>query len=142
MRYRWFKELSHADAQHPQGANTNPTGHLTLVQAGHPINSATWFREALFGGLSWSGPSTKERLTQAMQITIDGKSMGVHKIDISHTPSFEANQGNRATVLHWGVLGHYMHQKDRSGCVVTIERDHADAFFLTICGRANGPAIV
>lgn len=142
MKYRWFKELSHADAQHPQGKNTKVTGHLTLVQGGHSINSATWFRDAFFGGLAWGGPASKERLIQPMQVTIDGASIGVYDIEISHTPSFEANQGNRATVLHWGALGPQLQSKDLSGRIVTIERDHANNFSLTIDSSATGSAII
>lgn len=139
VKYRWYKSLSHADAQHPEGVNTNPTGHLTLVQAKHPIDSATWFRDILFGGLPWGGSSDKERISLRFAVVIRGRSMGQHVLEISHTPSFEAKQGNRATVLHWGVISHLVHTVDYSGNVVTIERDLHDNFTLTIDSGPTGP---
>ena len=142
MSYRWSKKLSHADAQHPRGANTNPTGHLTLVQAGHAIDSATWFRQVLFGHLPWGGVPDKERLTLSMWVSIAGKDYGLQEIEITHTPSFEANQGNRATVLHWGVLGALLQSVDFSDQFVTLERTPADVFYLTIDGKPTGPSSV
>jgi hypothetical protein len=142
MKLRWNKKLSHADAQHPRGANTNPTAHLTLVQAGHAIDSATWFRQVLFADLPWGGVPGKERLTLPMRVSINGTNYGLQDIEVTHTPSFEANQGNRATVLHWGVLGPVLQGVDLSSQFVTIERGPADEFYLTIDSKPTGPSRV
>ena len=142
MKLRWSKKLSHADAQHPRGTNTNPTCHLTLVQAGHAIDSATWFRQVLFAGQPWGGVPGKERLTLPMRVKINGSDHGLQNIEISHTPSFEANQGNRATVLHWGDLGHLLQSTDLSSEYVTIERGLADEFHLTIDSKPTGSSRV
>jgi len=141
VKYRWNKSLSRADAQHPEGSNTNPTGHLTLVQAKHPIDSATWFREKFFGGLVWQGVPGKERVVVRFDVVIQGRHIGAYDLEVSHTPSFEADQGNRATVLHWGNLSGVIHATDYHGKVVTLERDSSDRFSLTIDAGSTGPFV-
>ncbi|MEN4904628.1 hypothetical protein [Luteimonas sp. TWI1437] len=142
MKYRWYKTMSHADAQHPRGTGTNRTGHLTLVQANHNIDSAVWFRDILFGGLAWAGGPEKERVAVSMKVEILGQKFGSVDLDITNTPSFESDQGNRVTVLHWGTLSKHMQSTDYSGKIVTIERNANGCFYLTIDDSPTGPAIV
>lgn len=76
-----------------------------------------------------------------MDVSVMGVSYGMVEFEISHTPSFEAQQGNRATVLHWGDFNATLQRTDLSGKFVTLERDGAN-FRLTIADRPAGPSIV
>lgn len=141
---RWSKKMSAADAQHPRGRRTNPTGHLTLVQGGHPIDQTSWFRDHFFGTQNWETKSVrrraKEHATVQFTVAIDGKPFGRHELLLSHTPGFEANQGNRTTVLHWGeVVGAHLKAVDYTGKTISLENLGDGSFRLTIADLATGP---
>lgn len=134
---RWFKKMSAADAQRPKSQNTNPTGHLTLVKSNHPIHSGTWFRNNLFDGEDWrplpSHQGGRERATIIFHVWIADSYLGEIDLNVTYTPSFEAGQGNRTTVLHWGkTIGDYFKQVDYAGHYVTIERVSTRTFQLVI----------
>ena len=140
---RWFKRMSAADAQRPTGQNTNPTGHLTLVRSGHPIQQATWFRHDLFAGETWSpftSPSgQRERATITFHMWIAGADLGEIALNVTYTPSFEASQGNRTTVVHWGTrIGDHFRQHDYTNYYVTIERTASGTFLMVIDSNPAG----
>lgn len=143
---RWFKQMRSADAQRPQGQNTNPTGHLTLVRSGHPIQQATWFRHDLFAGEDWASftsPSgQRERATITFRMQIEGDDLGEVDLQVTYTPSFEASQGNRTTVVHWGTtIGDRLRQNDYTDYYVTIERTTSGTFLMVIDRSSAGPFI-
>ena len=143
---RWFKRMSAADAQRPQGQNTNPTGHLTLTQGGNPIQQATWFREDLFIGEDWAqftAPSgRRERATITFQVQIAGEDIGEVALEVRYTPSFESGQGNRTTTLHWGTtMGNRFRQNDYTNYYVTIERSESGEFLMVIDTSPSGPFV-
>lgn len=134
---RWFKQMSAADAQRPLGQNTNPTGHVTLVKAGHPIQQATWFRHELFAGQRWtefaSSRGSRERATITFRLQIGGIELGNIELDVTYTPSFEAQQANRTTVVHWGqVMNGRLRENDYTNYYITIERSEAGEFLMVI----------
>ena len=140
---RWFKRMSAADAQRPRGQNTNPTGHLTLVQGGHPIQQATWFRQDLFAGEDWvslpSPSGQRERAIITFRMHIEGNDLGEVDLQVTYTPSFEASQGNRTTVVHWGTtIGDRLRQNDFTNYYVTIERTTSGTFLMAIDGSPTG----
>ena len=143
---RWSKRMSPADAQRPRSQNTNPTGHLTLVQSGHPIEQATWFHDDLFAGADWnridspSGP--RERATIAFHMRIEQDDLGEIALEVTYTPSFEAQQGNRTTVVHWGtMMGNRFRQHDYTDYYVTIERTTSGTFLMVIDDNPTGPFV-
>lgn len=140
VQARWYKKLSAADAQRPEGANTNPTGHLTLVKAQHPIESASWFRDSFFGSQDWVALGTgKERASVKFRVTIHGKDHGSHSLDVTHTPAFESGQGNRTTVLHWGPqVGELLKDKNMKGDYVSLERTSNLRYRLVIAPDPSG----
>lgn len=139
VAHRWTKELSRADAQHP-ASGTSPTGHLTLVQAGHGIDQATYFRTSLFGSAPWTpAPRGKEESYLIFDVHIRGAHLGTERIRLSHTPSFEAGQHNRTTVLHWGPLGDHLRQTDLTGDYVSLEVLDDGSYRLTIDAAPTGP---
>ena len=137
---RWFKVMREADAQRPSGGNTNPTGHLTLVRSGHPIAHTTWFRQDLFAEAEWIQAGTREHATITFHVHIRGEEngdslqdLGRIPLEVRHTPSFEAGQGNRTTTLHWGTtMGIHFRQHNYTGYYVTIERTSAGEFRMII----------
>ena len=140
---RWFKRMSAADAQRPRAANTNPTGHLTPVKSDHPIQPATWFHDHLFAGAEWlpapSPTGGRERATTTFHVRIGEEDLGELLLDVTYTPSFEAGQGNRTTVVHWGTtIGDRFRQHDYTGYYVTIERTTAGIFIMTIGNNPTG----
>lgn len=140
---RWYKKLSAADAQHPSGRQTNPTGHLTLVQAAHPIQQATWFRQDLFGGQRWHRlAGNREETEIAFEVLVGQRRLVNQVLLVRYTPSFESGQGNRTTVIHWGdALGSIMHAQNYAGHYVTIERVSRGEFKLTIAPMPTGEFI-
>ena len=143
---RWFKQMSAADAQRPLGQNTNPTGHLTLVQGGYPIQHASWFRDDLFSGADWTtfnAPSDqRERAAITFRMRIAGVDRGEIVLEVTHTPSFESHQGNRTTVVHWGTtMGNHLRQHDYTNYYITIERAESGEFLMVIDNNPTGPFV-
>jgi HKD family nuclease len=106
----WQKEnLPASDVQRQKG---NVTGGLRLVQAKWKvldsfIDQTTYFRNEVFGSLTWSVWKEKpysERAEADFDVYLLGKSYGIHQLVISHKPSGEAGQHNYTTILHWSGL--------------------------------------
>jgi hypothetical protein len=105
----WEKPLAASDVGQQTG---NPTGGVRLTQAGFTvnrrvINQTTYFRNVVFGGLSWQLKKTKPKVEEAtarFDVTLLGKPYGLRTLAVSHKPSGEAGQGNYTTILHWRAL--------------------------------------
>ena len=82
----------------------NASGVLRLTQAGQQIDWKTYFRNTVFGGLAWKAESNKEVAHANFKVILNDVDHGVHNLKISHKPSWESNQGNYTTALHWGGL--------------------------------------
>ncbi|MGY1718594.1 phospholipase D-like domain-containing protein [Blastococcus sp. SYSU DS0552] len=140
---RWIKLLRASDAQR-LGGNSNPTGHLTLVRAGNPLDDAVgWFRDEFFGDEDWqpvSPGSAREQLQAPFEVIIDGVSHGTRGLVVDYNPSFQADQNNRVVTLRWGnELNDYLHrQADRRGDWVSLERFSDGTYRLTIAAAPTG----
>ena len=117
----WQKtKLPASDAQRQIG---NITGGLRLTQAGwkvsgHLINQTTYFRNDIFGHLTWRQWKAKpysEKAEANFSVDILGKNYGIHRLTISHKPSGEAGQHNYTTILHWGNLTETIRQLNLIG---------------------------
>lgn len=108
----WEKRsLPATDAQRPPNAGSNPTGNLRLAQAhyrtadGKLIDHKKYFRETAFGLLEWrvvQKSPKKEEVAIRTQVVVNGASLGIHDLTLSHQSSRISGQGNVPTVLHWG----------------------------------------
>jgi hypothetical protein len=105
----WEKTLSRRDAQVPE-AGSNPTGVLSLTQAGFRvgndrINPTRYFRYEVFTRRPWhedrSDP-TKEMTAERFQLHVASQDCGIFDMSLSHKPAWEAGQHNYTTALHWG----------------------------------------
>lgn len=133
---RWAKRLPSSDAQQVQ-PGTNPTGKLRLAKAGFPIDHGTYFRYTLFGQEDWirteRNGKPHDEASVPFYVSLDGEQWESYILRIDHAPHREANQHNVPTVLSWGAaLGAYLHSNDRTGHWVTIEKDQAGNFWLTL----------
>ena len=97
-----------SSVQATKSATTNPTGMLRLVQAGFQSNGividhTSYFRAKVFNSLSWVSKTAKTEIAIGrFRMSIIGKSIGEHPLEIRHKPSGESNQGNYTTGISWG----------------------------------------
>lgn len=107
----WRKTLVASDVQSQRG---NPTGGVRLTQAGfrtpdgERIDQTRYFRETVFGALSWGVGRERPYREDAFaefRVRIRGQDLGVHRLMVSHKPSGVSNQHNYTSQLHWGELG-------------------------------------
>lgn len=97
----WQKEnLPPGDLQLLEASHAS--GVLRLTQANNQIDQTTYFRNVVFSQLNWINIHGKEMASANFNLVIDGKVTGIFNLDISHKPSWESNQSNYTTGLHWG----------------------------------------
>jgi hypothetical protein len=132
--------MSAADAQRPASPRTNPTGHLTLVRAGCPIDPSTYFREEFFGDAGWQRVGRdREQAHVVMDVTVDGRPLGRHRFVIDHNPYFESGQNNRTTTLRWGDdMNDYFRRNNLVRKYVTLEKYGDGSYRLTVSDTATG----
>jgi hypothetical protein len=109
------------------------------VQAGHPIDRNSYFREKLFGDAEWNHVAGKEVADLDCEVVIGGTAYGAKRLRIVHDPAFESNQNNRTTLLRWGELQTYMQANDHTGDIVTIERLSDGSCRIAIGPTETGP---
>ncbi|HFK1792699.1 TPA: hypothetical protein ACGXGE_005595 [Bacillus pacificus] len=98
------------------------------------IDKNTYFRNNLFGGLSWSWETpTKEVAIATFTIDLFGVSLGSHNLTISHNLTRIAGQGNVPTVLHWGHnVGSALQASDYRGFNLEMYQDSPTHFYIKI----------
>ena len=139
---RWFKVLGAIDAQQP--ISGNPSNTMTLVQGGHGIDHATYFRERFFAGAAWNNDSTrsgKPREVAEVEFTVivDSVTLGQLHFDIRHTPDYGSGQGNRTTELRWNsTMASYLKKHSLVGRVVSLEKYTAERYRLIIGKNESG----
>jgi hypothetical protein len=79
-----------------------PSGVLRLTQSNYGIDQTTYFRNSVFGHLSWNPVAKKEMTNAIFKLEINGQSRGEFRLELSHDPLWESNQNNYTTGLHWG----------------------------------------
>lgn len=111
-------------------ANTNPTGGLRLVQDkfqvdGETIDQTTYFRENVFGDLTWAVVRQNplvERAIGQFYVSISGENLGVFALEIRHKPSGEAGQHNYTTSISWGELSKNVRERRLTGLSLKLYR--------------------
>ncbi|RII39013.1 hypothetical protein DL237_10065 [Pseudooceanicola sediminis] len=102
----WFKpSLPRSDLQLNPG---HAPGVLRLTQAkyrvgGNVIDQTTYFRNQVFGPLSWKYNPTaqKDEAEAQVSLVIAGVYVGDFDMRLSHKLAWAAGQGNYTTGLHW-----------------------------------------
>jgi hypothetical protein len=140
-RRRWYKELRGSDAQRPSSGH--PSGHLTLTQGVHRIDTYRYFREDFFSSADWItvNPLGREQAIVRFQVQARGQDLGIYDLIVDHNPAFESGQGNRTITLRWGSeLGAYLRESvDHVGDIVTLEALDDGTYRLMIDTTNNGP---
>jgi len=145
VRKRWFKKMSHSDAQQPKTAKSNIKGIVTLGsdRGRHPINPASYFRDVFFSNLTWTGTpvakGVKESATFDAEIVVNGAPVGTYTLTVDHQTSRISGQSNVPTWLHWEGFGQYLRAHDHVDDYVAIERRADGSFQVIIDSTASGP---
>jgi HKD family nuclease len=116
----WKKSnLPASDVLYEKTIATNVTGGLRLTKADFKtIDQTTYFRQTVFGKLTWTAEKTKpyvEVVKVLFNVRILGDDKGQHRLTIRHKPSGEAGQNNYTTILSWGDFGTEIRKKDLRG---------------------------
>lgn len=82
--------------------DSNASGVLRLTQADYRIDQTTYFRDEVFTELAWYPIDGKEMANASFRIITENTDHGVFNLAISHKPSWESQQNNYTTGLHWG----------------------------------------
>ncbi len=74
--------------------------------------------------------------------TIDGASLGMVTVRVSHDPNRISGQANVPSLLHWGpILGAQLRARNLVGQYISIERLTDETFRLVIEASPTGPFI-
>ena len=72
----------------------NASGVLRLTQSDYEIDQTTYFRDVVFGHLSWNPVDKKEMANAIFRLETNGQNRGEFRLELSHDPLWESNQGN------------------------------------------------
>lgn len=100
--------------------DSHASGVLRLTQSNYGIDQTTYFRDTVFVQLPWYQIDGKEMATANFDLVIDGQSFGVFRLQLSHKPSWEANQDNYTTGLHWGAALGVIQKENLIGKTLTM----------------------
>lgn len=145
VRRRWYRPLDATAAQHPPDPQSSPTGNVRLTQAGHGVDQTSYFRHDFFGEREWTAEAVpqgmRETTSVAMQVVIDGRTLGSREFTISHAAWREAGQGNVTTVVHLGPIADELRGTNYSGRVLTLELSASGEYRLVIDTVETGPFV-
>lgn len=82
------------------------SGVLRLTQSNYGIDQTTYFRNNVFFKLNWVPVHGKEMASANFKIITHGIDRGDFLLEISHKPSWEANQDNYTTGIHLSPISH------------------------------------
>lgn len=82
--------------------DSNASGVLRLTKSNYGIDHTTYFRNSVFAKLNWYSVDGKEMASANFNLVIEGQPSGIFRLELSHKPSWESNQRNYTTGLHWG----------------------------------------
>ena len=147
VRKRWFKKMSHSDAQQPKTSASNIKGIVTLGndRGRFPINAANYFRDVFFDNLAWTGIPVPRGVKESAQfdadLIVNGSSIGAYTLTVDHQTSRISGQHNVPTWLHWEDFGQYLRSHNHIDDYVSIERLADGAFRIVIESGPTGPFI-
>ncbi|GHC85335.1 hypothetical protein [Novosphingobium pokkalii] len=132
----WQKSLSTTDAQQPTKGGIVPYLRLTSGNISTGIFQ-TWFRQTLFANAAWQpGQFNGKPVEEAhipLNVTIQGIYLGMVLFKVTHDSTRQDNNDAPNTWLHWpDQIATILHNNNFSGHVVTVTRDNAGVFSLTI----------
>lgn len=108
--------------------DSHASGVLRLTQSNYGIDQTTYFRHSVFDQLPWYQIDGKEMANANFDLIIDGQSFGVFRLDLSHKPSWESNQDNYTTGLHWGSALPVIQKENLIGKTLTMYRVQGESY--------------
>ncbi|WP_224543271.1 hypothetical protein [Mesorhizobium sp. CA16] len=135
---RWYKKLTISDAQRKRSGNQR--GGITLVAAGFPIDTQTYFRREFFGDVDWVKGKTRtgkelETASVRMKTTVLNNDMGVLSFNVTYAPNRQAQQANYTSILHLGPLAHSFSSRNMANKWLLLERSSDGSFSLSISAK-------
>ncbi|MCH7828545.1 phospholipase D family protein [Patescibacteria group bacterium] len=135
------KPLTRRDLDIPEADVTHAAGSINLDKGllDTSIDHRHYFREEIFGSLTWS-PTNKETVEEAhaqFQLVIKDISYGTFNLRIGHTTDTESTaylQHNAMTRLSWGDMKTHIARPDLIGRTMSLYQDekNPDRFFIEI----------
>ncbi len=107
---------------------SNASGVLRLTQAGNGIDQTTYFRNNVFAKLNWQPVNGKEMAEASFNLVIQGVPSGMYSLELSHKPSWESDQGNYTTGLHWGNAVALIKIQDLIGKTLTMYKAQDETY--------------
>lgn len=124
----WIKQnLPAGDLQILQTCHAS--GVLRLTKSKYGIDHTTYFRNNVFSKLSWQPVHGKEMASANFKIVTHGVDRGIFLLEISHKPSWEANQHNYTTGIHLSPILHIIQDQSLIGkdlCLFNAQDYHYD----------------
>ena len=135
VNIRWYKKLTVSDAQRKRSGNQR--GGITLVAAGFPIDTQTYFRKVLFGDADWVAGQTRtnkhlETASIRMRTNVLGSDMGVLSFNVTYAPNRQAGQANYTSILHLGPLASLFSARNMGNKWLLLERSDGGQYSLSI----------
>lgn len=111
------------------------------MQAGHPINAQTYFRNELLKQSAWVVETThtnerRETATIPFRVNFLGQDLGVLDLMVTHAPNREAAQANYTSLLHLGPLATWIASIDVTGKWLVLDRFADGTFALSVLDAA------
>ena len=108
--------------------DSHASGVLRLTQSNYGIDQTTYFRDTVFVNLPWFQVDGKEMAVANFDLIIDGESFGVFRLELSHKPSWESNQDNYTTGLHWGSALPAIQKESLIGKTLTMYKAQGESY--------------
>ncbi|WP_123435432.1 hypothetical protein [Pseudomonas brassicacearum] len=107
---------------------SHASGVLRLTQSDYGIDQTNYFRHVVFVRLAWYPIDDKEMASANFKFLINGQDCGVFRLELSHKPSWESNQRNYTTGLHWGAALGVIQNEQLIGKTLTIYDARNEAY--------------
>jgi hypothetical protein len=128
---KWIKtNLPEGDLQ--LLTNCNASGVLRLTQSGYGIDQTVYFRDTVFRHLNWYSVDQKEMASAIFNLETNGQNRGNFTLDLSHKPSWESEQNNYTTGLHWGNATNHIQDPSLIGKTLTLYQATGESYDYAI----------
>lgn len=132
---RWYKKLTVSDAQRKESGNQR--GGITLVAAGFPVDTQTYFRNDFFSEADWVKGRTRtnkelETASVRMKTNLFGRDLGVLSFNVTYAPNRQSDQANYTSILHLGPLSENFSRRNMTHKWLLLARDAKGTYSLSI----------
>jgi hypothetical protein len=131
LNEKWIKRnLPEGDLQ--LLTTCNASGVLRLTQSDYGIDQTVYFRNSVFGHLNWYTVDQKEMASAIFNLETNGQNHGNFTLDLSHKPSWESDQNNYTTGLHWGHATNHIRDPSLKGKTLVLYQATGESYDYAI----------